>query len=767
MTLEPHLLQSMPGGTGMWRLFLAPTPACVAVLDRDMRYIAVTERWYRDLELDGDIIGRSHYEVFPGLDDVRRERHRRCLAGETMNLGSDEYLLPSGERLSVAWEYVPWRDEHGEIGGMIMFAEVLTRQKRLEELVEAEADRLKRAEIVSRSGAWEWDIGTNVVTWSDGLAVLLGLHDQSAAGERPSWTRLVHPDDREMVTESVARAMAGEIPYDIEMRMRRDDGVTLDVRVMGEISRDAQGKPVSIIGAMQDVTELRRKERELLTVHRRYRLASEVSGTAAWEIWPHERRILADENLGRLLGRGSAPISDDLDEWLAAFPPDTQRRLGRMLDEIRDGKRTTYDLTLRTRLPDGRTIWLTAYGKVLGGKNGERQRIVGTTRDVTELKLAEIALQNSERNLLVAQQIAQVGSWEWDVGGDTLNCSPEMLRIYGFPATKTSMRLHELIGRVHPEDADRVSAEIGELRSGRAPSIETEMRLVRPGQDTIWIRAFARGFHNDAGRLVRMNGAVQDITARKAADREIALRDSALQTSVGAVAMANMDGFFVYGNQAFMDLLGLDGIDSLRKVNALETVRDPDAAAFAFGSLVGEPGRWDGELPIVRTNGEHRDVLVTATVHRADGEDPLIIASYMDVTERNNALRDLARHERQLRQAHAMARMGETYYDTASGLYSMPRDTREVLGLGDEYASFDAATGRRLIHPDDWKAIDDGARKLIRGEANRDETTYRFLSPTLGMLHVQTVNYVERDESGRVTGMNGIIQDVSHIKQAE
>ena len=767
MNPNPHLFQSMPGGIEMWRLFLAHTPACIAVLDSGMRYIAVTERWYRDLELDGDIIGRSHYDVFPGLDEVRRERHRRCLAGETMNLGSDEYPLPSGERLSVAWEYVPWRDAQGEVGGMIMFAEVLTRQKQLEELVKAEADRLKRAEIVSRSGAWEWDVATNVVTWSEGLAVLLGLDDQRAVGDRPSWTRMVHPDDRDMVMESVGKALTGEIPYDIEMRMLRDDGVILDVRVIAEITRNAEGEPVSVIGAMQDVTELRRKERELLTVHRRYRLASEVSGTAAWEIWPNERRILADENLGRLVGRGTGPLTDDLDEWIAAFPLETQQKLSRMLDEIRAGNRKIYDLTLRTRLPDGRTIWLSAYGKVLGGREGERLRIIGTTRDVTEIKLAETALQNSERNLLVAQQIAQVGSWEWDVGGATLNCSPEMLRIYGFPTTKTSLRLEDLMDRIHPDDVERVAAEVDLLRTGEAEVVENEMRLVRPGQGTVWIRAVARGFRNDTGRLVRMNGAVQDITARKVADREIAVRDSALRTSVGAVAMANMEGFFVYGNQAFMDLLGLDGMESLRKVNALSTVRDPDAAAAAFGSLVGEPWRWDGELPIRRTNGEHRDVLVTATVHRADGEEPLIIASYMDVTERNNALRELARHERQLRQAHAMARMGETYYDAASGLYSMPQDTREVLGLGDEYASFDAVTGRRLIHPDDWQVIDDGARKLIKGQASRDETTYRFLSPTFGMLHVQTVNYVERDETGRVTGMNGIIQDVTHIKQAE
>ena len=768
MNPDPRLFQSMPASPEMWRLFLKHMSACVAVLDRDMRYLAVSERWYEDLELTGrDIIGRSHYEIFPDLNETRRDRHRRCLAGETISLGSDDYMLPSGARLTVQWDYVPWRDAQGDIGGMIIFSEVLTRQRMLEELVESEADRLHRAEIVSKSGAWEWDVATNVVTWSEGLSVLLGLDDDRAAGDRPSWTRLVHPDDRDAVMAQVGRALQGEIPYDIEMRMLRDDGIILDVRVIAEITRDERGNPLSVIGAIQDVTELRRKERELSTVLRRYRLASEVSGTAAWEIYPTERRILGDENLARLIGRSGHPTTEDLDEWLLAFPPDTRRKLNRMFDEINSGSRSVYDVTLRTRLPDGRTIWLSSYGKVLGGKAGEPMRIIGTTRDVTEIKLAEMALQNSERNLLVAQQIAQVGSWEWDVGSETLNCSPEMLRLYGFPTTRQALRLDDLMGRIHPDDLERITREVGQLQTGEAEIVENEMRLVRPDQGTVWIRAVARGFTNETGRLVRMNGAVQDITARKVADHEIALRDSALRTSAGAVGMAGMDGFFVYGNQAFMDLLGLDGIDSLRKVNALETVRDPEAAAAAFGSLVGEPGRWNGELPIVRVDGEHRDVLVTATVHKAEGEEPLIIASYMDVTERNAALRELARHELQLRQAHAMARMGETHYDVVSRHYSMPRETREVLGLSDDYAAFDAAAGRRLIHPDDWALIDDGARKLIKGHADRDETTYRFLSPTRGMLHVQTVNYVERDEAGNVTGMNGIIQDVTHIKQAE
>ncbi|MEN3951731.1 PAS domain S-box protein [Iodidimonas sp. SYSU 1G8] len=767
MNRPPDSLPAPPDSPGLWGLFLAHTPASVAVLDRDLRYLAVSDRWYKDLELEGvEVVGRLHYDVFPDLDEERRERHRRCLAGEIIRHDSDEYILPSGARLSVKWEYVPWRDRQGEVGGILIFSEVVTREKLLEERVEAEANRLKRAELLGGSGAWEWDIAENRVTWSEGVAALLGLAGQEA--DDNDWMRLVHPEDKESLARSVTDALRGEASYDLEARVVRDDGRLLHLRILGEVTRDAAGHPLSVLGAMQDVSQSRQQERELRTLHRRYRLASEVSGTAAWEILPLERRILADENLARLIGRGNETISDNLDDWIAALPPADQRKVEEVLAGIVAGERSTYDLTMRTRLPDGRSIWLSAYGRVLGRQTGETLRIVGTTRDVTERKQAELALANSERNLLVAQQIAQLGSWEWDVGSETLNCSPEMLRLYGFPADHGPLPLGDLMSRVHPDDAARVAADVERLRSGQDEIIETEMRLVRPEGGTIWITGLARAFLNEKGGVIRMNGAVQDNTARRAADREIAIRDSALQNSAGAIAMVGADGYFSYGNRAFMDLMGATGPEEIRRLHALDPVRDPELAQAAFGSLLGPPGHWEGELPIVRLDGSHRDVLVAAAAHRgAPDEEPLIIASYMDVTERNEALREVARSERQLRQAQSMARLGETHYDAASRLYTMPAATRAILGVGDEFACFDAKAGQALIHPDDRAALNVGAERLIRGVDERAETTYRFMSQTRGMLHVQTVNYVERDATGRVIGMNGIIQDVTHIKQAE
>jgi PAS domain S-box-containing protein len=116
------------------RVFVERTPAAVAMLDRDMRYLVVSKRWLSDYRLpDQDLVGRSHYDVFPEIPERWKEIHRRCLAGAFEKCEEDPFPRADGTTDWVRWEIHPWRDSYGEIGGIIMFTEVITERKRSEE----------------------------------------------------------------------------------------------------------------------------------------------------------------------------------------------------------------------------------------------------------------------------------------------------------------------------------------------------------------------------------------------------------------------------------------------------------------------------------------------------------------------------------------------------------------------------------------------------------------------------------------------------------
>ena len=116
------------------RHFVRHVPAAVAMFDRDMRYLIYSPRWLTDYNLgDQDLVGRSHYEVLPETPAHWKEVHQRCLEGTVDVHDDDSFVRTDGSTDWLRWEVRPWRNARNEIGGIIMFTEVITARKRAEE----------------------------------------------------------------------------------------------------------------------------------------------------------------------------------------------------------------------------------------------------------------------------------------------------------------------------------------------------------------------------------------------------------------------------------------------------------------------------------------------------------------------------------------------------------------------------------------------------------------------------------------------------------
>lgn len=114
----------------LFSLLLEHVPASVAAFDSQMRYMAVSRRWLLDYGIkDPDIIGRSHYDVFPEIPQRWKDIHTRCLAGNAEKCEGEPFVRASGETTWIRWEIHPWYTGEGRVGGLLIMSEELTARR--------------------------------------------------------------------------------------------------------------------------------------------------------------------------------------------------------------------------------------------------------------------------------------------------------------------------------------------------------------------------------------------------------------------------------------------------------------------------------------------------------------------------------------------------------------------------------------------------------------------------------------------------------------
>lgn len=149
--------------------------------------------------------------------------------------------------------------------------------------------------------------------------------------------------------------------------------------------------------------------------------------------------------------------------------------------------------------------------------------VIVNSRDVTERKQAEDALRNREKQLAHAQQLASLGSWEWDTASDRITWSDELYEIFGLGRHQFGATFEAFLDRVHPHDRKRVKRTI-ETALRTTDPFSFDERIVRPDGSIRFLRSQGEVFTDEAGRVVRMFGTCQDITRAK--ERDAALRES-------------------------------------------------------------------------------------------------------------------------------------------------------------------------------------------------------------------------------------------------
>jgi PAS domain S-box-containing protein len=249
-------------------------PAAIAMFDRGMRYIAASRRWLSDYRLgDLDIVGRSHYEIFPEVPERWKNIHQRCLAGAVERCEEDPFPRTDGATDWVRWEIRPWRDRRGDVGGLLIFTEVITERKRGEEALR----RLAAIVDSSDDAIFSKTLDGTILSWNAGAERIYGYRAEEVIGQPVSLlTPVDHPDEIPNILERLKRG--GGVEHYETVRVCKD-GRRIDVSLTISPIRDDTGHVIGASTVARDITQRRRAEDEraqLLARERQARVEAEL-----------------------------------------------------------------------------------------------------------------------------------------------------------------------------------------------------------------------------------------------------------------------------------------------------------------------------------------------------------------------------------------------------------------------------------------------------------------------------------------------------------
>ncbi len=650
----------------------------------------------------------------------------------------------------------------------------------------AKARRDADLESACGTGSYEWRPAEDRLVWSPGLIRMYGLPHAPAA--RDGFSRLVHPEDRVRVEADTSVYLASDAEsFSRSFRVVRPDGSVRFILDRGAIERDEKGVARVIRGLNVDLTDLAypdgcamagersgiRQVEEVVEIEERLREseaallhAQRCAGAGVWDVYFADNRVTWSEPYYDLYGLPRS-VKPSHESWIASIHPDDRERVDREFAQAVAG-RGVQRIEFRI-LRDGQVRWLHSEGRVICDSSNRPLRVTGITWDITERKLAEEALRESEERLRLALDAGCMAAWDWHIPTGAVQWNEEHYRMLGYEPGEVKPGYETWAARVLPEDFPATEALL--LRTmEHGGDYQTEFRALGQKDQISWLEARGRFERDSQGRPIRSYGVMMDITERKRAEEALRESEARLQAvldgSLDPIFMKDREGRMVLANPATCAAIGKPAEFVLGKTDEQFLDNPADARAIMANDrrimLSGEPETV--EEAVSTPSGTRYYVNKKLARRDAAGNVIGLISTAHDVTEQKRAEEALRESEERYRQlADAMPQLVWTassdgvvdYYNARAVEYGI------AVASSPTYYHWEPA-----IHPDDLAPTWEAWREAVaQGQPYQKEQ--RLLMADGGYRWHLSRGRPQRNEEGLIVKWFGTATDIDDFKRAE
>ena len=411
-------------------------------------------------------------------------------------------------------------------------------KKELYELIKTDERIFDFIQESSLDGLWYRDLENPEEEWMNPkFWTVLGYNPEEMPHKSSAWQQIINQDDLKLAVDNLNKHCEDPThPYDHIVRYTHKNGSTIWIRCRGMAIRNKNGKPIRILGAHHDITEIKHSELELIKAKEK----AEES-----EILKHK----LVENIGDVIviidhegnNRYKSPNAEKLFGWKPeeligknAFEnvhPEDIEQARIFIDSLLSEQNKKGETEVRYKHKNGNYSWIKFTGSNMFHDpiiNG----ILGNYHEISDRKNAELELKKVQKKankytemILSSQSVANICSYstnlvEKDLNKSTWECSPEFYKIFGIDETYPHT-IAGWAGLIHPDFREELVAYHENVVKTRS-SFSKEYKIIRIDDGVErWVRGTGELVYDKHGNPVRMHGAIQDITEIKETEDEL------------------------------------------------------------------------------------------------------------------------------------------------------------------------------------------------------------------------------------------------------